>query len=192
MSELGGMVELLVPVADLAARCDPFDGEEWGCDPIDPDAVLRAAASGRLESEPWQVVNARRRGDRSFDDAAWHVGRIAFLLVNADLSPLELEVETVPGGPREVRRVRMYAGNHRFAAAMLRSDETVKVRVPFQELDDMLDLLPGARTAPCAPCAGTGREDNHVTGEVECSACEGSGVEILDADAESEAGGPTP
>jgi hypothetical protein len=35
-----------------------------------------------------------------------------------------------------------------------------------------------AEPAPemCHACEGTGRTDNHVTGEVECSACEGSGV----------------
>ena len=29
----------------------------------------------------------------------------------------------------------------------------------------------------CVECNGTGRTDNHVTGEVECSGCEGTGVE---------------
>jgi hypothetical protein len=28
----------------------------------------------------------------------------------------------------------------------------------------------------CRECGGSGRYDNHVTGEVECGACEGSGV----------------
>ena len=185
-------VEIVVPVADLAAQCDPFDGGEWDCDPIDPDEVLRAAAAGRFEREPWQVVNARHRGDRSFDDRAYHVGRAAFFLVNADLSPVELEIEVVPGGPRGARRVRMYAGNHRLAAAILRHDAEVRARVPVEELDDILDLLPGARAAPCGPCGGSGRTDNHVTGEVACPACDGSGVEMPDENAGMDAGGPTP
>lgn len=137
--------DIAVPVGDLAAHCDPFDGEEWGCDPIDPDAVLRAAAQGRLERETWQTVNERERRNRAFDDVAWHVGRIAYLLVNVDPSPLELEVEAVPGGAREARRVRMYAGNHRFAAAILRGDVEIRAKVPAEEIDDMLDLLPSAR-----------------------------------------------
>jgi hypothetical protein len=186
------MVELVVPVADLVAQCDPFDGEEWGCDPIDPDAVLRAAAAGRLESEPWQVVNARHKGDRSFDDVAYHVGRTAFLLVNPDVSPIELEVESVPGGPRTARRVRMYAGNHRFAAAILRHDGVVRARVPVEDIEDIYDLLPGVRTVDCGPCGGSGRVDSHVTGEVECGACDGSGVEMPGEDDGMNAGGPTP
>lgn len=29
----------------------------------------------------------------------------------------------------------------------------------------------------CSECNGSGRTDNHVTGEVECSSCEGTGIE---------------
>ena len=31
--------------------------------------------------------------------------------------------------------------------------------------------------AKCKECGGTGLTDNHVTGEVCCSACDGSGVD---------------
>lgn len=35
---------------------------------------------------------------------------------------------------------------------------------------------PAATVEPaCSECHGTGRTDNHVTGEIECTACEGSG-----------------
>ena len=36
-------------------------------------------------------------------------------------------------------------------------------------------LLDKHQTVKCEECKGTGRTDNHVTGEVECSFCKGSG-----------------
>lgn len=41
-------------------------------------------------------------------------------------------------------------------------------------LDDRPRLV---KCKACSSCAGSGRTDNHVTGEVECSHCEGSGLE---------------
>jgi hypothetical protein len=38
---------------------------------------------------------------------------------------------------------------------------------------------PASEARACAECHGTGRTDNHVTGEVECSACEGSGSALV-------------
>ncbi len=38
-------------------------------------------------------------------------------------------------------------------------------------------------TDKCTGCGGTGRTDNHVTGEVECGDCDGGGRTLLDIDA---------
>jgi DnaJ-class molecular chaperone len=47
---------------------------------------------------------------------------------------------------------------------------------PLGESDPRVNLNELA-SGKCTVCHGTGRTNNHVTGEVECSGCDGSGVE---------------
>lgn len=142
------MIELLVPIAELAAHCDPLSGEEWDCDPIDGSDVHEALVAMRFAVEPWQEVNKRHKG-RPFDDLSYHLERIAYFVAHPDDSPLELELEVDRWTRRN--RVRLYDGNHRFAAAMLGRGGEVRVIVDEEELDEMLRILPGARMVSAAP-----------------------------------------
>ena len=142
------MVELLVPVAELAAHCDPLSGEEWDCDPIDPADVHGALIAKRFAVEPWQEINKRYKG-RPFDDATYHVERLAYFLANPNDAPLELELEVDRLTRRN--RVRLFDGNHRFGAVLLGKGEEVRALVDEEELEDALRLLPGARVVAELP-----------------------------------------
>ncbi len=134
-------VRFEVQVTNLANHVDPLDGSEWDCDPIDPADVLQAVAERRFEAESWQVVNARCRA-RAFDEVKFHVQRIAYLMENPDEKPLIIEIEEY----LDRKRLRMYDGSHRFAAAMLRGDVSVTIAVDAWAADKLLEMLPDAIT----------------------------------------------
>jgi len=151
----GPMIDIEVGVPDLARHCSPFDGHEWECDPIDQEEVLEAAAEGVFETESWQSVNSRNRG-RPFDDVGFHVGRLAYLFVHPDPTPVEIEIEGYVDRYGDYRRVRMHDGNHRLGAAMLREDEVIRAQVPECFLEDLREFLPSLKvvgTVDCSPGA---------------------------------------
>jgi hypothetical protein len=139
VDEIDEKILFEVRIADLADKVNPFDCKEWGCDPIDPDDVLQALKEGRFQTESWQVVNSRFRA-RSFNDIAFHIERIAYLMVNPDDKPLSCEIEEDIG----LSNLRVYDGNHRLAAAILRGDQTVAIEMDEWSVDKLLTVLPSA------------------------------------------------
>jgi len=146
-------VEAEVRVDDLARHCNPFDGQEWDCSPIPREEVLDRVARGELEFEPWQVVNIRHRS-APLDDVSYHAGRIACLYANPDRSPLDIGMEGHRDAYGDCRRVRLFDGNHRLAAAILRMDETVRVKVMEWELEALREFLPSLRVVGPGPACG--------------------------------------
>lgn len=87
---------------------------------------------------------------------------------------IEIEAETrrdaIVLGVREM--LKGYNGGHghgqRYEWCLTQRDDGCS---PFTGV--RAELVP----EPCKQCNGLGLTDNHVTGEVECSACQGSGCE---------------
>jgi hypothetical protein len=139
------LVEIVVPVSDLAAHCSPLDGMEWECEPIDPDEVMAALAEGRLEGESWQVMTGRSLPSWNDDikHHKFHIERMAYLLANPDGSPIDIVLE----GDFFKKVLRLLDGNHRLGAAILRNDETILVFVNPDDLVMVLSMLPAAYVA---------------------------------------------
>jgi hypothetical protein len=139
MNDGGKRVILRVELGDLADHFNPFDGEGWGCPPVDPDEVLASASEGLVEAEDWNSVNRRHRGV-DFDDRRFHVRRIAYLFLYLDPRPAEVELAD------EYGRMTLFLndGNHRFAAAVLRGDAQFAIEVDPADLEGVLAILPAA------------------------------------------------
>jgi hypothetical protein len=133
------MAEFAVPLPQLADRCNPLDGHEWDCDPIDPADVIDAADHQEFEQEHWQAVNQRHRGT-PFDDVTFHIRRMAFLYASVDNKPIELEVERFEGKVS----LRVFDGNHRLGSAIIRGDADICVLVPCDDIGDFLAIFPSA------------------------------------------------
>lgn len=88
-------------------------------------------------------MNQRYRGT-AFDDFRFHIRRMAFLYVNVDDAPIELELERF----ENKTRLRVYDGNHRLGSAIVRGDAEIGVSVPAEDVDDFLSLMPTAGAAP--------------------------------------------
>jgi hypothetical protein len=134
--------EFTVHLSDIRILCNPLDGQEWGCDPIDPAAVIDAAEHLEFETDDWQTVNQKNRG-RTFDDYKFHIGRMAFLYANPDGTPIEIELERF----ENKTRLRVYDGNHRLGSAIVRADAEIGVSVPVDDVGDFLALMPKAEPA---------------------------------------------
>lgn len=133
------MVRFNVPLASIRELCDPLSGEEWDCDPIDPALVLDAVEHQKFEEQDWQTINRENRG-HSFDHVEAHVRRMAFLVVNPDDTPIELEIE------RWENRVklRVYDGNHRLGSAIIRGDGNIIANLPPDDVRAFLAMVPDA------------------------------------------------
>ncbi|MCS4089207.1 hypothetical protein [Rhizobium sp. BK176] len=132
-------VEFSVPLSDIVAYCNPLDGQEWDCAPIEPAAVIDAANHQEFETEHWQEVNKRHRG-QAFDDFTFHIRRMAFLYANADSSSIELELDRF----ERKMRLRVFDGNHRLGSAIIRDDAEIGVTVPLDDVEDFLAIVPSA------------------------------------------------
>lgn len=141
------LVEIVVPVADLAAHCSPLDGVEWECEPIDPNEVMTALADGRVERESWQVRTGRTfpSWNDDFKNRKFHIERMAYLLANPDESPIEITL--VGDFYKRFCKLRLFDGNHRLGAAILRNSDTIRVFVNPDDLVTVLSILPPAYVA---------------------------------------------
>lgn len=148
------LVEFTVTLSDIANHCNPLDGNEWDCDPIDPGAVIDAAEHLEFETDDWQTVNQRHRG-QAFDDFTFHIRRMAFLYAHVDDGPIELEMERFEGKIR----LKVYDGNHRLGSAIIRGDTEIGVLVPREDVEDFLVMFPTA-----APMTPKGRTLVHAVG----------------------------
>lgn len=110
-----------VPVDKLMAIFVVFaeDGEQdvWGTQ-ITAQVVKDYIAAGKLESRPYQTALT--------DDTYDHAARIAYLCVNRDKTPIEIDV----GAPclRYFERT-LSDGYHRFAASIVMGDSHIPASV---------------------------------------------------------------
>ena len=130
-----------VPVAEIVKYFNPLSGKRWGCNPITPTEVKRAASEGNLRSEPWDTAQTRFCGVTARD---FHIQRIAYLLKHS--APLEQDhkhpilFDPDPG-------IGIQNGNHRIAAAQVRDDREIVVKLFLDESEPQdlaLKSLPGA------------------------------------------------
>lgn len=110
-----------IPVKKLAAIYVVFaeDGQPdvWGTN-VTVDAVRKCIADGKVESRPYQTALT----DEDYD----HAARVAYLCLNRDLSPIELDVG-IPS--MSYFNFVLPDGNHRLAASIVMEDETIPASV---------------------------------------------------------------
>lgn len=140
-----------VKVLDLKKRLrNPLDGRDWGCRPI-PERLIHDAVyllrSQRLEIEdqPWNTVKS---GMSEEDAVTFHINRIASLYCTLEFQPLDpIDISLRVNGPSAIS-AEIYDGQHRFAAALLRSVESMCVRFlvlpPEGALEKILLAFPSA------------------------------------------------
>lgn len=91
------------------------ESDAWGSQ-VTEASVQECIAAGRFEQRPFSESAAKRMGD--YD----HAARIAYLVVNKDVTPIEIDVGCPSLGYHEIHLVD---GNHRAAAAIIRKDKTI-------------------------------------------------------------------
>jgi hypothetical protein len=130
-----------VPVAEVVRYLDPLSGKRWRCDPITSEEVNRAITNGNFEPVAWDTVKDRLSGPDARD---FHIRRIAYLVKHSsaleqdDMHPIMFEPDS---------DIATQNGNHRIAAAQIRRDERIAVKLFVSENDPedvVLQLLPGA------------------------------------------------
>jgi len=104
------MVQIKTDV--LRRACNPWVA--WGGRET-PELVREAIDVGRLEAKPAAIWRDRLGHD--------HVARIAYLVLNPDPTPIEIDVG-VPSLGIKVWHI-VTDGNHRFCAALFRGDSTI-------------------------------------------------------------------
>lgn len=109
-------VEKLTNVFYIFA-CQDTDGfDTWGTH-VDQENVHACIQNNILESTPYFV--AQQNGINDYN----HAARIAFLVLNRDDTPIEIDVGIPSMGCYDCSLVD---GNHRAAAAIIRKDEKIK------------------------------------------------------------------
>lgn len=120
-----------IPLDELAVHLDAFS-DHWGHGRFTPDDVLGTYPDPR----PWLFA-----GDGSDAPDTWeyHMGRVAYLVDNRDDTPIVLEI---------CDGVQMFDGWHRYAAATIRGDATIRVSFGGY-VEEFWDTFPSA-----TPCTG--------------------------------------
>jgi hypothetical protein len=128
-------------VCQLPRWLNTLSGKRWGCDPISTEEVERAIADGHLEGDAWDIAQ-----NRVSDSIArnFHIRRIAYLVKHAcalekdDRHPILFEPDSDTAAQN---------GNHRIAAAQIRGDTEIAVKL-FIDGDDPNDVV--LKLLPCA------------------------------------------
>lgn len=133
-----------VPVTALLAICNPYGTNlPWG------ETVFRSDVEAAIEAE-------RLVGTPGSDD---HAGRIAFLVLNPAEDCISLDVGIpVLGYPGP--NWKIVDGNHRFAAAVYRGDESISAEISGQlswarelfGLDELALQVDHERLSPSPNC----------------------------------------
>jgi len=131
------------------------------------DAFATPAPAAPLTDEPcsWPVGDCRFAGQSS---------------CSADLSIVELL--------REARsELRLVSATPKAMDHLPLTGPAIERLIP--RIDTALKACAGSArqsiAALCSECHGSGRTDNHVTGEVECGHCKGSGMDPVDGKGDS-------
>ena len=112
-----------IPIAKLREICDPFVSNPWmpfhdGSGLVlERSAIEAALVSGNVDERPYHTILEDQ------DTIAYHVARIAYLVLHGWTDPIEIDVG-VPGLGCHVDWV-VVDGNHRLAAAIFRGDESI-------------------------------------------------------------------
>ncbi|MEN8511342.1 hypothetical protein [Burkholderia sp. RS02] len=133
-----------VEIFDLKKRLrNPMDGHNWGCRPISEHLIRDAADlilnnSLNAEERSWNTVN----NEMSEKEAVkFHINRIASLYCRLKSQPLDpIDINLRVNGPRAIT-AEIYDGQHRFAAAILGSMESMCVRFHILPQDGALEKI---------------------------------------------------
>jgi hypothetical protein len=109
-----------IPVRLLQEICDPTKNTPWGYR-IAPGAVRRSIRAGKFQATPWKSFPPHRFTAK---ERQYHIERVAYLVVNAWVDPIDLDVG-IPSLGLHVDWM-IIDGNHRFYAAILRRDPIIR------------------------------------------------------------------
>ncbi|WP_321943966.1 hypothetical protein [Burkholderia cenocepacia] len=133
-----------VGIFDLKKRLrNPMDGRNWGCRPISEhqirdtaDLILNNYLN--VEERSWNTV----KNEMSEEEAVnFHINRIASLYCKLKSQPLDpIDINLRVSGPHAIT-AEIYDGQHRFAAAMLGSMESMCVRFHILPQDGALEKI---------------------------------------------------
>ena len=114
----------------IALTWNPLEGTQWSQEPIPQSEIDLAIRENRLEPMSWEVYKDKEDARGAKQSPAltrrhrdFHIRRIAYLVVNPDHSPLDLEIE-IPGYSFSNQ---LLDGWHRFSSAVVRGDEKIVV-----------------------------------------------------------------
>ena len=131
------LVKYRIPIDSLKAVINPLAGDTWRVDPIDPQEVMDAAQRGETCDQSWATLQATglpRELHRTF-----HVMRLAWL-VNAPRDPDDIHKIVLCVSPD---KVWFYDGNHRAAAAIVRSDPVIELHIIDGGGQNLAVIFPG-------------------------------------------------
>jgi hypothetical protein len=113
----------------------PLDGAMWKCGPITNDEIWAAVNANITEDRSWNTVVNILDLDASRD---FHIRRVATLVNNPINEPITLIVVN------HTEEISAYLndGNHRLAAAYVRGDRVIVVRVAASNPAGLMELFP--------------------------------------------------
>lgn len=111
----------------------------------------------------------------------WH--RIQVLSVKVVVTALDETTGEILLGEAPCNRDDIYLF---YGSLLKKTDEATKALCSeiqpetgyVEALTEVYSLRQEKNIAQCEECEGSGRTNNHVTGEVECSSCEGTGTHL--------------
>ena len=118
-----------ISLARLQAHCDPFVSGVWDDKPLSRLAITRCLNAKQYETEFYDPPIVWR-GLGPYKTRGWHNRRVAYLVANPDITPIEIDVG-VPEVSGMLGRVPWFVqdGNHRLAAAIYRGDSYIEATV---------------------------------------------------------------
>jgi hypothetical protein len=124
---------VLIPVHRLKGVCNPFVQCVWTntCKtPITRLEVEVAIRRSNLQAKPYRakpkLTDVQLAG---IFTRAWHVQRVAYLVVNGWEDPIHIDVGVPEFSPLLAGHWYVPDGNHRVAAAIYRGDSTILAKV---------------------------------------------------------------
>ena len=122
---------LILPLSQITQFCNPFESVVWrGLQ----TPILLSEIDDAIESNAYQDAN--KPYSKMFISRKEHIKRIAYLVINKQTDPIEIETEA---------NWLVNDGNHRLAAAIYRNDETINVA--FYGVLEKIEYLFGGEIA---------------------------------------------
>ena len=117
----------------------PMIGHAWGWSPMYPYEIRKRISENKLDSRSWGWGGNEKLAGFGNEKRDYHLQRIAYLVVNPDTKPVEVEM----GIDTWLEQAALTDGNHRYAAAIIRGDKTIDV-IFGGFIDKLLELFPSA------------------------------------------------